>query len=813
VDVTRLLLRSDLRQRWRSWLAVVVLAGVVGGVSMAAFSGWIRTATAMDRFLDHHRPPNAYAEGLLTADELEGIDGVEVADGGDYFLLVPVDRAGKPQPEHLGQVSPFSHTGAEMFRTVARSILVEGELADPEVASEVVVDEEMADLYDLDAGDTLAMQGYGMDQVEELFDQLGSLVPTGTVFELTVTGILRAPQDVVPRQDVPDVVYLGSAEVHLGSAFDRAHRRIDVPSLGALFGDLGPVGNEGFEMRLDHRATTNEAFEAAVRAIDPDADLDFSGSDAQRAAVEAERSIQLQSGLVLGFGALVVLGGLVLLVQALRRQLEADRTAQRTLAALGAGSRTAVGLAAAKGAVVTLASAVVAVGVATALSPFTPVGHARRAEIDPGVDINGRVLSLGLILMALVLLAVPVVTARRDATAVRRAGASRPSRGGVADGAARAGLSPQVVAGIRAASLGAGRGTVMVTVFVAAAGIVGALGFAASEQRLATDRTLWGWDFDVAVGDGNVPDVAERAASTLAGNPMVRAYSLRYELESTLVDGADGSAELDLSALEDVEGRTAVRMLEGVAPTADDEIALGAATARRLGAGVGDHVEVTGERGAVPFTVSGLVVMHLGFSAERIGEGALMAPAGMERVTDELQPSFALVTFADGVDFEVGYQALRADWGNTVLRPTRAIDVEQLHVVRFLPVWFSGLIAVVAAATLAFVLVLTVRRRRHDLALLRTLGFERRQVRTTVLVQSLALVVPGILAGVVVGVAAGRVAWTLTARSLGAPEVQVAPVPAIAAVLVGALVLSWGVAAVPGRLAARARPAAVLRTE
>jgi ABC-type antimicrobial peptide transport system permease subunit len=128
-------------------------------------------------------------------------------------------------------------------------------------------------------------------------------------------------------------------------------------------------------------------------------------------------------------------------------------------------------------------------------------------------------------------------------------------------------------------------------------------------------------------------------------------------------------------------------------------------------------------------------------------------------------------------------------------------------------VWFAGVLAVVAATTLAFVLVLTVRRRRHDLALLRTLGFDRRNVRTTVLTQALTLVVPGALLGIVIGLAGGRVAWSLTTDSLGAPSVQVTPVVAAVSVLAGALVIGWLASAIPGRLAARLHPAAVLRTE
>ena len=812
MDLTGALLRADLRHRWRSWLAVTLLAAVIAGVAIGAVAGWRRTSSAMDRYLEYHIAPNAYVEGFVTQDELLVVDGVESANGGDYFLLVPVDRSGTAHPEHLGFVSPFSHTDPDHGRTTERPIMVEGRLPDPDVETEAVVDEEMAELYDLHAGDTLTMRGYGPDQIDQLFDGLGTLEPTGTELDLEVTGVWRTPQDVVPKQKVPEVVYLGSAEVHLSPAFDAAHRRKDILSLGALFADIGEVGSDGFELRIDFDQTTRERFAEDIAALDPNAEIDYSGSDAMRAQAEAERTIQVQSGLLAAFGVLVAAGGLVLVVQALRRQLEADREVQRSLWALGMPGRRAVRLAAAKGLVVGAASGLLAMGVAVALSPLTPVGHARRAEIDPGVRVDGPVLLVGALSLLVVMVVVPVVIAARQAAAIGRP-VGRPMRVTAADRAARAGFSPPIVAGIRSALLGSGRGMVVTTVFVATAGIVGALGFAASEHRLATEPALWGWDFDVVAGDGNDPTVDDHIEASLAGNPMIDAYAKRHEMSSASLAHGDDRIEVDLSAIEELEGSFDVRMLAGHAPSDDDEVALGAATARRLGVDVGDTVEVATETGPNPFTVSGISVMNLGLGSDRIGEGALVDAEALPKLVEDPEPPFVLIRYADGVDEAAAYDMLQDEWGNTVLPATRAIDVEQLHNVRFLPVWFAGVVALVAAATLAFVLIITVRRRRHDLALLRTLGFEGRQVRTTVLAQAMTLVLPGTVLGVVVGLAAGRVAWSMTAESLGAPTVQVAPSVAMVGVLLGALAIGWAASAIPGRVASRLRPAQVLRAE
>ena len=66
----------------------------------------------------------------------------------------------------------------------------------------------------------------------------------------------------------------------------------------------------------------------------------------------------------------------------------------------------------------------------------------------------------------------------------------------------------------------------------------------------------------------------------------------------------------------------------------------------------------------------------------------------------------------------------------------------------------------------------------------------------------------------VLGVVAGRVAWTLTAQSMGAPVVPVVLGRWLRSASSSApALLGWGVSAVPGRLAARAHPAAILRAE
>ena len=47
----KLVLRAELRRRWRSWLALAALVALVGGLVLAAAAAGRRTASAFPRFV------------------------------------------------------------------------------------------------------------------------------------------------------------------------------------------------------------------------------------------------------------------------------------------------------------------------------------------------------------------------------------------------------------------------------------------------------------------------------------------------------------------------------------------------------------------------------------------------------------------------------------------------------------------------------------------------------------------------------------------------------------------------------------------
>lgn len=71
-----------------------------------------------------------------------------------------------------------------------------------------------------------------------------------------------------------------------------------------------------------------------------------------------------------------------------------------------------------------------------------------------------------------------------------------------------------------------------------------------------------------------------------------------------------------------------------------------------------------------------------------------------------------------------------------------------------------------AATALGLTLLSAVRRRRRDLALLKTLGFTRQQLAATVAWLSSVAVGIGVLVGVPLGIVTGRLLWNQFAQQI-----------------------------------------------
>ena len=144
------------------------------------------------------------------------------------------------------------------------------------------------------------------------------------------------------------------------------------------------------------------------------------------------------------------------------------------------------------------------------------------------------------------------------------------------------------------------------------------------------------------------------------------------------------------------------------------------------------------------------------------------------------------------------------------LRPVEIVDSHSIVVI---PGVLGAGLALGAAVALGITLVASVRRRRRDFAVLKTLGLSGRQLGGIVAWQSSVTVLIGTLVGVPLGIVVGHVLWNAFAEAIDAVPVTSVPVGSVVAIAVGAVVLANVVAAVPARLAARTRTAVLLRSE
>jgi putative ABC transport system permease protein len=96
---------------------------------------------------------------------------------------------------------------------------------------------------------------------------------------------------------------------------------------------------------------------------------------------------------------------------------------------------------------------------------------------------------------------------------------------------------------------------------------------------------------------------------------------------------------------------------------------------------------------------------------------------------------------------------------------------------------------------------------------LKTIGFTRRQVATTVAAQATTLVLVALVIAIPLGLVIGRWTWTSFAHDLGVIAGVVVPGLAVAGVVLLTLLVGNAAAVFPARSAARTRPAAVLRSE
>ncbi|MFN8034318.1 MAG: FtsX-like permease family protein [Acidimicrobiia bacterium] len=800
-------LRSEWRLRWPSLVALTFLVALVGGVVLTAVSGARRARSSVDRFATATRSTDGFIV-FSTSDgaaprRVAGLREVSVAS-----RLATVTFFSKKT--YLATVATVD---GRLGDTIERDRVVRGRRAEQSAPREVTLSEPAARKLGLDVGDKLTLTGISQEQGQCAFgnDPSAANDPTcaavqqnffsqqpdftkfaGPTVALEVVGVTRGLDDVVKRpRDLPLVVLTQGF-------FQRYGRR--------------SFTRDAVAVRFRPGVTPPEFEDAVARVVPPTAISDVSGSaptvDGLRSTVGV-----LANGLLV-FAGVAALAGLVALAQALARQTAGGGHERSVLRSLGATARERRLDAVAPLLPVAAVGALLAGAGAWITSPLMPIGTARRLEPHPGWSFDGPVLVGGCLAVATITVAATLLSARWVERRSARSTRERRARDLVVGG-----VVPTI--GLRfARDTGHGPRTVPVRSAVAGiatgvAGLVAVGTFAAGQSRLAAEPARFGWPWDATIGadgTGECNAKIEKVAARLGRDadvervtPICWGYQARVAGRSVTTFAqppgvADGGFVI-------VRGRS---------PATPDEIALGAKTMRREHVGIGGTVDVEGQRARVV----GQAIFPVSDDGYPLADGVLLSFDGfrarhLQGPTNESGNRQFAIRLRDGADHNTAIarlQKLTGDGDPPVLARTPP-EVDQLQQLDRLPLVLAGFLLIVALVAATHALVLTMRRRIRELALLRAVGFTAGQTKAAVAWQASALSLAGIVIGVPIGVLLGRLVWARVADAFGLATDPAWPWIVLALVVPVTLVVVNLVAWPLARRAARVRPARILRTE
>jgi ABC-type antimicrobial peptide transport system permease subunit len=203
-------------------------------------------------------------------------------------------------------------------------------------------------------------------------------------------------------------------------------------------------------------------------------------------------------------------------------------------------------------------------------------------------------------------------------------------------------------------------------------------------------------------------------------------------------------------------------------------------------------------------------------------EGAWVSRAAYDGLFDSYKFHSAIVVLRPGADTEEVAARIGGALVDLLDDPAAAENIAavrpplrmaELEEVQRLPLFLAAFLAVLAVGAVGHALATAVRRRRHDIAVLRAVGVTRRQCRWMVVTQASLLASFGLLVGIPIGMALGRTLWRTVADST--PVAYVTPVAVWLLVLIipVSLLIANLLAAWPSQRAASLRVGHVLRAE
>jgi hypothetical protein len=793
-------LRLDGRRRWRSLATLAILLAMSGTLVLAVTAGARRDGSAMERLRAESLPATAMVLPNTPGFDWDAIRALPEVEAVGEFPVGAVFGIDGINPNAVG----FPNGSVEGYVDLERGAMTDGRMFDNFAVDEAVVNQSFVDKYHVSVGDTLTARMFTPAQLRAHADDAEPPSPRiakGPTQTLRIVGVGLVPWIfAVGGDDSPGIL----------TTYGLFHRYEHYMVPPGQFSYVNAL------VRLRHGESDLPLFQADLAQVTGRNDIEVTDLTAGAKRVTNATSFEHDSLLLFAFCAAIA--AMLIVGQAIVRYTSSAVADLDVLRSLGLTRRESL-LAAAGGPVLaTAAAAVVSVIGAYLASPLFPIGVGATVEPHPGRHADWTVLATG----ALALLALVTLVACVTAVNALRGSASTGSyhRSGVANWTSRLGLPVPLTLGTRLA-LEPGRGRTAVPVRPAMVGaVVGVLGLVAaatfhaglSDATSNPERYGQSWQAGGFLGlnghDFVKKDRLGSTLTTLADRPEVAGLNDLHVVPITV-----GAHSLTMFELTPIGGGITPVSLSGREPRAVDEIALGPLTAKQLDAHVGDQLDVRGER-SLPLTVSGITFVPAALH-NAYDEGAWVTGATMAK----LYPSgffkfhLLLARFQPGTDVKAAIKAIGKDTGIGFDPNTPPADVTNLRTVRLLPTLMGAFLALLAVGAVGHALATAVRRRRHDMAVLRALGLTHGQVRATVAWQATTLAVVGLVFGIPLGLALARTLWRVVAERT--PVQYVPPLALLALVLVVPLsvLVANVLAAFPGQRAVRQRIGAVLRAE
>jgi ABC-type lipoprotein release transport system permease subunit len=820
--------RGTARGTGRAILVVALIGGLLGAVALAALAGARRTDTAYGRYLTASNASEALVNipgalpGMPLLRPIQQISALPgIASSAAYIGL-------SAYPVVHGQLRPsflFNGVNASLdglyFRQDKMTILA-GRLPPLRATRQIVITPGLARHFGVGVGGTMTYR---------FVSPRTGLAPTITR-SFRVAAIALIPPVLVDTADAAEGAVLPpGATRQLLPYYQYAWVNARLSH-----GDAGITALQGELARLV--ATLEPQIEAATHHH---AVLSFPIGRADIVQAQVQQSIRPQVVALTVFGAIAALATVVLVGQGLMQLLSRSAAGLQAMRAVGVTRGQAALATALPGILAVTGGSVLAVAGAVALSPLAPVGPVRRFDPVRGMQLDGLVLGAGTAVLLAVLLSLLALMARRAIRPARGAANRRPSA--VAQLAAATGLPPCAVVGSRNALETEPTGrtvpawvTLIGSVAAVTAVVITAV-FGASLAGLISHPRQYGWNWAVLIqAEGGYGTFRPGLINKLVGRqPAVTAWS-SFGFSQLPV----GGREIPVLGLQRRRGSVEPPTASGRPLAGSGEIELGAITMHQLGKAIGDTVQVGIPRYRRSFTIVGTVTLPSfgvqGTQHVSLGQGAMLSHQDLLRAQgfkpgDESQAGIGAATSVDSavaMDLAPGTSPQqrarlvreitsanpdRTAGGSYELGQARAAAIANTSGMGGQPLALALGLAVAAVLSLALTVLASVRRRRRELALLKTLGMTRHQLRSIVAWQTTVTLALTALISIPLGIAFGRWAWEAFAGSLGVVPTTVIPAPALLAGLAGLLAAGNLLSLLPASVAARTPAAATLRAD